>query len=150
MELLKMIGAGVMQVHDTLYGMVGNGLYIVMAVLLFVGIVAQWKLYEKANQPGWTCLVPVLNIIVFLRIVGRPANHAWFFLIPFYNIYFLVKVYIELCDSFGKSTLMDYILVILFNGFYILGLGLSYEDEYKGPVYGKTKEDGSKANVQLA
>jgi len=45
---------------------------------------------------------------------------------------------------------MDYILVILFNGFYILGLGLSYEDEYKGPVYGKTKEDGSKANVQLA
>jgi hypothetical protein len=150
MELLKTVGSALMQVHDTLYGYIGNGLYIVMAVLLFIGIVAQWKLYEKADQPGWTCLVPVLNVIVFLRIVGRPASHAWFFLIPFYNLYFLVKVYIELCDSFGKSTLMDYVMVIVFNGFYILGLGLSYEDEYKGPVYGKVKEENSKSNVQLA
>jgi hypothetical protein len=47
------------------------------------------------------------------------------------------KVYIELCNSFGKTSLIDYILVILFNGFYILNLGLSYEAHYLGPVYGR-------------
>jgi hypothetical protein len=148
MELVETLGGVLMQVHDTLYGYIGNGLYIVMGLMVFIGVVAQWKLYEKADQPGYACVVPVWNVIVFLKIVGRPWNHIFFFLIPFYNVYFMVKVYIELCDSFGKNTLTDYILVIIFNGFYILGLGLSYEDEYKGPVYGKSVE--GKSSVQLA
>jgi signal peptidase I len=102
-----------------------------------VAVVAQWRLYEKAGQPGIAAIVPIWNVIVFLKIVGRPASHAWLFLIPIYGqLYFAPKVWIEICQSFGKTTLLDYILVIGLNGLYILNLGLSYEARYLGPVHG--------------
>lgn len=139
-------------IYDALYGFMGDGLFIALIVFAFIAIVAQWRLYEKANQPGWTCLVPVLNVIVFLRILGRPSNHIWYLLIPVYNIYFLAKLYIELCHSFGKRSVIDYALVLFFNGFYVLNLGLSYEEKYYGPVYGQEKTTGNEgvSSPQLA
>lgn len=127
--------------HDTLHASIGDSLYLLFAILAFVGIIAQWMLYEKANQPGISSIIPIWNFIVFLRIVGRPANHIWLFLIPIYGqFYMLPKVYIELCNSFGRRSILDYVLVIVFNGFYILNLGLSYEAQYEGPVYGTAKD----------
>ncbi len=128
------------EIHDVLYASIGDSLYLLLVILAFVALVAQWMLYEKANQPGIASIVPIWNFIVFLRIVGRPANHIFLFLIPIYGqLYLLPKVYIELCNSFGKSSILDYVLVIVFNGFYILNLGLSYEVQYQGPVYGTEK-----------
>ncbi len=120
-----------------LYSQFGDGIFVIAIFFAFIGVVAQWRLYEKAGQPGIASIVPIWNFIVFLRIVGRPAKHLLLFLIPVYGqLYMIPKVYIELCNSFGKRTLVDYILVIVFNGFYILNLGLSYDTEYLGPVYG--------------
>lgn len=137
MEWLDAIAGFFISLYDVAYGAVGDGLFIALLVIGLIAVVAQWRLYEKAGQPGYACLVPVWNVIVFLRILGRPAHHIMYFLIPFYNIYFTVKVYIELCNAFGKRSTVDYVLVILFNGFYILNLGLSYEERYYGPVYGQ-------------
>lgn len=113
---------------------------VLFCILIFIAVIAQWMLYNKAGQPGYACLIPVWNVIVFLKIVGRPASHIFFFLIPLYNIYFVIKIYIELCDSFGKHTVTDYVLCIIFNGFYVFNLGLSASVEYEGPAYTKKME----------
>ena len=124
-------------IHDFFYSKIGNAFYYALIFLGIVGLVAQWRLYEKANQPGIASIIPVLNIIVFLRIVGRPAKHAWLLLIPIYGqLYFMPKVWIEICQCFGKRSTLDYVLVIVLNVLYILNLGLSYESRYLGPVYG--------------
>jgi hypothetical protein len=61
----------------------------------------------------------------------------WLFLIPIYGQFYMIpKVWIELCQSFGKRTLLDHVLVILLNGLYIFNLGMSYDTTYVGPVYG--------------
>lgn len=123
-------------IHDDLQ--VGDSMYYIAGFFVIVGIVAQWRLYEKAGQKGWTCLVPVYNMVVFLRIVGRPASHLFLFLIPIVGqFYFLPKVWIETAQSFGKRTMLDYVLVIILNGLYILNLGMSYDSRYFGPVYGQ-------------
>lgn len=128
------------------YATFGDGIFVIAIIFGFIGIVAQWRLYEKAGQPGIASIVPIWNFIVFLRIVGRPAKHIFLFFIPIYGqLYMIPKVYIELCDSFGKSTILDYVMVILFNGFYILNLGLSYEADYLGPVYGKERVTANSA-----
>lgn len=124
--------------YEALYASFGNGVIVILLVFGFIGVVAQWKLYEKAGQPGIASIVPIWNLIVFLRVVGRPASHIFLFLIPVYGqLYLIPKVYIELCNSFGKHSIIDYILIIVFNGFYVLNLGLSYDTEYVGPAYGK-------------
>lgn len=133
-----------------LYSAFGDGIFVIAILLAFIGVVAQWRLYEKAGQPGIASIVPIWNFIVFLRIVGRPANHIFLFFIPVYGqLYMIPKVYIELCDSFGKHSIVDYILVLVFNAFYVLNLGLSYEVNYEGPAY-KTQRNVARGQSQSA
>lgn len=164
-------------VFDVIYSALGNQVFLVLIVVLFIGGVSQWRLYEKAGQPGVSSIVPVWNFISFLKIVGRPAWQSLFIIVPLLGVLgafmidfkdlfafmgdgfkglstvaislpvlaasiivgsvFMVKVYIELCDSFGKSTVFDYVLIVLLNFIYILNLSLSYDTVYQGPVYGK-------------
>lgn len=175
-------------VFDAIYSALGNQVFLVLIVVLFIGIVSQWRLYEKANQKGIASIVPVWNITTFLKIVGRPAWQAIFIIVPalvilgtlmvdFKDIFaflgegfkgfssvaislplltvstvalavFMVKVYIELCDSFGKSTVFDYILVVALNFLYILNLSLSYDTVYNGPVYGKKSNQEMSAGAR--
>jgi len=136
------------EIYSSLYASLGNGLFALMIIVGFIAIVAQWRLYEKAGQPGIASLVPIWNFIIFLRIVGRPAKHIFLFLIPIYGqLYMIPKVYIELCNSFGRTSILDYIMCIVFNGFYVLNLGLSYEIEYLGPVYGQEQTSGNKQSA---
>jgi hypothetical protein len=51
-------------------------LLLVALILLALGgisIASVWKTFEKANQPGWAVLVPIYNVVVLLRIAGKPA-----------------------------------------------------------------------------
>jgi signal peptidase I len=139
-------------IHAYFYQHFGDSMYYILGFFLVLSVVAQWRLYEKAGQPGVAAVVPIWNFIVFLRIVGRPANHLWLFLIPvFGQLYMIPKVWIELCQSFGKRSLLDYVLVILLNGLYIFNLGMSYDTEYLGPVYGKhIPENDNHAHPSLA
>jgi len=121
--------------YDTL-GM-GNAFYYAIAFIAVIALLAQWRLYEKCRQPGLAAFVPVWNVIVFLRIVGRPASDIWKMLVPIYGqLYFIPKVWIEVCQCFGKRSLLDYILVIGLNGLYILNLAMSEDSLYLGPVHG--------------
>lgn len=155
----------------------GPGVFIPLVLFAIVGVLAQWSLYDKCGLPGIDCIIPVKNVITFLKIVGRPATHSLYVMIPpplvllslvlidnstlsmalaavFFVPWalFMTKVYIELCQSFGHHKLLDYVMCVGLNGFYVLHLGLSIGEKYKGPVYGKEKEAkaGSQLEGQLA
>jgi len=112
-------------------------------LIVFLGMIAACgaaRLYDKAGQPFWHALVPGLNVVSLMRIIGRPDLHALWLLVPGANLYFAAKWLIELAQSFGKSLWLDYVLVVVFNAFYVLNLGLAYSEEYEGPVYQKSRE----------
>ncbi|MBK7946512.1 MAG: hypothetical protein IPJ85_14990 [Flavobacteriales bacterium] len=126
-------------VHEYFYrtlGM-GNAFYYAVGFIVVIALLAQWRLYEKCRLPGLAAFVPVWNIVVFMRIVGRPASDGWKMLIPIWGqLYFIPKVWIEVISCFGKTSLLDKILVIGLNGLYILNLALS-DDQYLGPLRGQ-------------
>jgi signal peptidase I len=130
------------QLYQSAYNILGGGLYIILVMFTFIGVVAQWSLYEKCGQPGVACIVPIWNLIVWLRIVGRPAWQILLLLVPVYNIYFFFKVFIEICQCFGKTSMLDYFLVVVFNAPYVIYLGLSADTEYQGPLYGAKEQAG--------
>ena len=107
---------------------------------LFIGLialVANAKLFVKAGLPWWAVLIPVYNIMIAMKLIGRPTWHAFLFFTPAL-VYLLPRTILEVAQSFGKHKVFDFILVLVFNIFYILNLGLSYEEEYEGPVYRKS------------
>ncbi|HRH96867.1 MAG TPA: DUF5684 domain-containing protein, partial [Prosthecobacter sp.] len=56
---------------------------IVLLAVVVVMIAAMWKVFTKAGEPGWACLVPIYNIIVYLKISGKPVWWIILFIIPF-------------------------------------------------------------------
>lgn len=58
------------------------GLLVASLVIAFIALVSQMSLYAKAGQPPISALVPVWNVIVFCKTVGRPAKHAWLLIGP--------------------------------------------------------------------
>ena len=108
----------------------GIGWIIFFVVVGVVMIAAYWKIYEKAGEPGWACLVPIYNIFVLLRIVGRPGWWLILFFIPCVNIVIEIIVYIDLARAFGKSSAWVLGMIFLpFVFFPILGFG---DAEYVG------------------
>ena len=51
-------------------------LLISLAVALFM-IVVQWRLFKKAGDSGWKCLIPVYNIYTFYKLFWAPR---WFWI----------------------------------------------------------------------
>lgn len=101
-----------------------------LAIALFV-IVAQWKVYEKAGQPGWACIIPFYNMYILLKIAGKPGWWLLLMLIPLVNIIYIVWTTNMVSRSFGKDE--GFTLGLIFLGFIfwpILGFG---DAVYLGP-----------------
>lgn len=80
-------------------------LNLLITIALVVLIVAsQWKVYTKAGEPGWACIVPIYNIIVLLKIAKKPMWYFILLLIPFINIIMIFVVYIAIAKNFGKGA----------------------------------------------
>jgi len=126
------------------------GILMLVGFGLLIGAVAKWRMFVKCEQPGLAAIVPIWDLIVTMRIVGRPDSHILFFLLPVFNIYFGLRILVEVSQTFGKSTIFDYILVIVFNIFYLLNLALAYNEVYYGPIFGHSKEELQARKAQYA
>lgn len=94
-------------------------------------IAAQWKVFVKAGQPGWACLIPIYNTYVMLKIGGKPWWWLLLMLIPFVNLVFAIWMINMISKSFGKDEGFTVGLVLLGIIFWpVLGFGRA---KYIGP-----------------
>lgn len=97
-------------------------------------IVAMWKVFTKAGQPGWASIIPIYNIYIWCKIVGRPWWWILLMLIPFVNFIVAIILCIDLAKSFGKGVGFGIGLALLGIIFFpILGFGSA---QYEGPAAG--------------
>src|SRR5436190_14559830 len=75
----------------------------VIAILTVFGVVVQWKVFTKAGQPGWACLIPIYGAVVLCRVANKPGWWVLLFLIPLVNIVIAIMVMIGLAEAFGKG-----------------------------------------------
>ena len=131
----------------TLLGFELSGSIQLAAVFIaIISVVANILLFVKADLPWWSVFIPFYNIMTGMKLIGRPTWHAFLFFTPA-AIYLFPKTILEIAQSFGKHKLSDYVLVLVFNVFYILNLGLSPDEQYVGPAY---KRLSMKTNNKLS
>jgi uncharacterized membrane protein YhaH (DUF805 family) len=110
-----------------------TGLLVYLAVIVVL-VAAMWKVFTKAGQPGWAALVPLYNICVLLKVVGRSGWWLVLFLIPVVGIIVGIIVALDLAKSFGKGGGFAVLLFLLpIIGYPILGFGPA---RYVGPAAG--------------
>jgi hypothetical protein len=114
-------------------GMIGSVFGSLLGFALgIVELVAMWKVFTKANQPGWAVLIPIYNLYVLLEIVGRPWWWLLLFLIPGVNVIIAIILMFDLAKSFGKGAGFGLGLLLL-NFIFILILAFG-DAQYVGPV----------------
>ena len=59
--------------------MIGTILYLAILIAALVGM---WKMFEKAGQPGWGCIIPIYNLYLLTKIAEKPWWWIIMFIIP--------------------------------------------------------------------
>ena len=124
--------------------MLGFAIFEILSATALV--VSAWKLFGKADYPGWAAIVPIYGHAVLLRLVGRPvwwlipilapavvqrATTPTLVVVTLVSLVLSVIVSIDLAKSFGRSALLGVgvaILPLIFAP--VLAFGAS---EYRGP-----------------
>ncbi len=109
--------------------------FLVVLLVAIVAIVAHWKIFTKAGEAGWKSIIPIYNVYIILKIIGRPGWWLLLLFIPFVNIIVAIVVALDLAKSFGKSELFGIVGLFIFSliGYLILAFG---DAKYVGPAAG--------------
>ena len=80
-------------------------MFVVVIYLAFLAlmIASQWKVFSKADQPGWACIVPFYNLYVMLQIAGKPGWWLLLFFVPVVNFIVAILALIAMAKAFGKG-----------------------------------------------
>lgn len=101
------------------------------AALSILGIIAYWKVFVKAGQPGWKSLIPIYNIYILYKIAWGSGWKFLWMLVPLVNIVVAVIMSLKLARAFGKGTGFGVGLVLLQSIFMMI---LAFGDaQYTGP-----------------
>jgi hypothetical protein len=82
----------------------GSGLLLFFVVVIVFYVVAYWRLFAKAGEPGWGALIPIYNLYLYCKIAGRPEWWLILFFIPFVNVVIALILAMDLAKAFGKSS----------------------------------------------
>ncbi len=110
-----------------LAGLLGSTILIAISMLAILAIVfliaGWWKMFDKAAQPGWMAIVPILNVYILIKIAGRPWWWLLLYLIPLVQIVVGIVIALDLGKAFKKDSLFSFLLLFLLApiGYLILG-----------------------------
>ena len=112
---------------------------LAMAVLQ---IVATWKLYEKAGEPGWSSIVPVYYYMQQIKIATGSYKLAWVY-IGTLVVYLIGCIAFAFTQVFENPDVME-TAQIIWMVFYLIMLvplcGIAYYVSYKfAKAYGKSQ-----------
>ena len=79
--------------------------WIIYIAIMVFELVALWKLYAKAGQPGWAAIVPIYNFYIWLKIVKMEWWHLLIMLfVPCAILVYACILNYKTAMVFGKDT----------------------------------------------
>lgn len=85
-------------------------IWLVVSVLM---IISQWKVFEKAWQPGWGILIPIYNIYLMFKVAWRPGAWTRWLLFPPVLLVLMIILNFDIAKRFKKPALFGLGLWIL-------------------------------------
>ncbi|PKP02944.1 MAG: signal peptidase I [Bacteroidetes bacterium HGW-Bacteroidetes-6] len=88
-------------------------------LLFFVGVAGLMFIFRKAGHSPFLALIPVYNIVVWLKMVKKPLWWLFFTLIPFINVFMTMLLIVETLKAFNKNSIGAQVLAIMFPFVYL-------------------------------
>lgn len=124
-------------------------------VCTILSLVSMWMIFKKMGHEGWEGIIPIYSVYVLCKELYGNGWKFLLMLIPFYNIYFAIKLYIDWAHAFNKGTgfaigmmLVPFIFQLMLafgNAQYKDGSRANIQEDFVTSVVGKTKDVAAKA-----
>lgn len=92
---------------------------LISLALAILGIIAHWKLYEKAGEPGWSSIIPVYNFMQMIKIATGTFKLAWIYL-ALCGVYILCSFGMAIMPLFAESEAAVVMVGLASIGMFIL------------------------------
>ena len=102
------------------YASSSPGSTAISLVMSVVGIIALWKIFQKAGEPGWAAVIPFYNAYILFKITWGNGWKFLLLLIPIANIVIGIITMVKLAKAFGKSNGFAVGLVLLSSIFMLI------------------------------
>lgn len=83
-------------------------LYDILLILYFAGtVLGLWFVFKKAGVAPWKSLIPIYNIVVWVKMCNK--NWSWYvgFLIPVWNIFMFLLLVVETAKVFRRYNFWE-------------------------------------------
>ncbi len=78
-----------------------SGFGLAIGLLMLISL---WRVYTKAGQPGWACIVPFYNFYILCKIGQKPGWWWILLFIPIVNWIIALIVKLGVSQNFGKGS----------------------------------------------
>lgn len=103
---------------------------IILIILFLFFPVFAWKNFEEAGHPGWKSAVPFYNYFIWLQMIEKPSWWFFFLIIPFFNVFMVMLMIVELVKTYGKNGLGEQALAVIFPWAVLPYLGFSQNEKF--------------------
>ena len=118
-------------------------IYDILLILYFVGtIIGLWFVFKKAGIAPWKAVVPVWNIVEWIRLCGKSWRWYIYMIVPGVNIFAFLLLVQETARVFRRYGFLEQLLAALVPCFYLPWLGLSPKTAYVDPRVEKPAKVG--------
>lgn len=109
-------------------------IYDILLILYIVGcIIGLWFVFKKAGVEPWKAIIPIYNIVVWIKICGKNWKWYIYFLVPAINIFTFLLMVVETAKVFHRYSFWEQTLSVIVPWFYLPFLGLN-KWEYHDPT----------------
>ncbi|MFK7925501.1 MAG: DUF5684 domain-containing protein [Bacteroidia bacterium] len=77
-------------------------------------IAAVWTVFEKAGRKGWEALIPIYNLYVVSKIIGKSGWFMLLYFIPIVSFFAWAITSLEMSKKFGRSEAFGFGLLFLY------------------------------------
>lgn len=71
------------------------------------------KIFAKAGEAAWKGAVPLYNLVVWNKILGKPWYWLVLLLVPGVNLLMLIIYNVNTSIALGKRTLKEHVIMVL-------------------------------------
>ncbi len=107
--------------------------YILLFAYAVVLLGSLWKLFQKAGKPAWAAFVPVYNIIVWLRLSGKPWWWVILFAVPGVQLLMFIIMNVNISIVLGRRDFKEHVLMT-FLPWWKVPETIFSKDAYVGPI----------------
>ncbi|MCR4658793.1 MAG: S26 family signal peptidase [Bacteroidales bacterium] len=109
-------------------------IYDLLLILYFLGVViGLFFVFKKAGVEPWKALIPLYNIVVWIKVCGKSWRWYIYFLIPAINVFCFLLLVVETAKCFRRYGFWEQTAAVIFPWLYMPVLGLS-NLEYTNPA----------------